>query len=84
MAWKIHFLLKGAPVSCHVSWREGLSQLTWKCTFAPFFKREVVLLKGSVHFHVSWWEGNLHGLPWLFGEGWMADCGAGRVNGNMD
>ena len=21
--WKIHFLLKGAPVSCHVSWREG-------------------------------------------------------------
>ena len=22
--WKTHFLLKGAPVNCHVSWREGI------------------------------------------------------------
>ena len=31
-------------------------QLTWKCKKA-LSKRKVVFLEGSVHFHVSWWEG---------------------------
>ena len=29
---------------------------TWKCNKA-LSKRKVVFLQGSVHFHVSWWEG---------------------------
>ena len=33
-------------------------QLTWKRKKA-LSKRKVVFLQGSVHFHVSWWEGNL-------------------------
>ena len=33
--------------------------------------RKVVFLQGSVHFHVSWWEGTLSplGLDWLVGRG---------------
>ena len=31
------------------------NQLTWKCKKA-LSKRKVVLLEGSVHFHVGWWE----------------------------
>ena len=31
-------------------------QLTWKCKKA-LSKRKVVFLQGSVHFHVSWWDG---------------------------
>ena len=32
-------------------------QLTWKCKKALSKKGKVVFLQGSVHFHVSWWEG---------------------------
>ena len=38
-------------------------QLTWKCKQA-LSKRKVVFLQGSVHFHVSWWEG----IPFLLQE----------------
>ena len=31
-------------------------QLAWKCKLA-LSKGTVVFLQGSVHFHVSWWEG---------------------------
>ena len=31
-------------------------QLAWKCKTARS-KRKAVFLQGSVHFHVSWWEG---------------------------
>ena len=31
-------------------------QLTWKCKKA-LSKKKVGFLQGSVHFHVSWWEG---------------------------
>ena len=34
----------------------GQVRLTWKCKRA-LSKRGVVFLRGSVHFHVSWWEG---------------------------
>ena len=36
-------------------------QLTWKCK-KTLSKRKVVFLQGSVHFHVSWWEGS----RWMF------------------
>ena len=42
-------------------------QLTWKCKKA-LSKSKVVFLQGSVHFHVSWWEGSTCSFCSCFGS----------------
>ena len=44
-------------------------------------KRRVVFLEGSVHFHVSWWEGSQSGLPYSEWDLYRPDVegGCGRM-----